>query len=243
MKRFSIFEKISLTSIVSVCTFIVSIFILSYLMLEMCMDGFYAHFNLSEEQVEEYFIFNLDKPNIISAFLSNYIHKNPEHLFGNVGFTVVYTLLIAFIYLIREWMNIPVRKYYLFVFLGLSLFILPFLVSGVSYVFRDLLGGLCGGFSGITYAFIGALFALLIPLSAKLLFNFSKKIERELNQSKCLNLVKNIMTVLVFISILSIMIPDMQNPGTNYFAHITGFIFGFVITYLYDTYRIRKEMN
>jgi membrane associated rhomboid family serine protease len=69
----------------------------------------------------------------------------------------------------------------------------------------------------------------------------SKKKERELNQSKCLNLVKNIMTVLVFISILSIMIPDMQNPGTNYFAHITGFIFGFVITYLYDTYRIWKE--
>lgn len=239
MKRISISDKLSLTSILVSCLFIVSIFGLMYLMLEMCLDSFYAHFNLSEEQVVEYFIFNLDDPNIISAFLSNYIHKNPEHLFGNVSFTIVYALGIILIYLAREWMKIPVRKSYLFVFLGCSLLILPFFVSGVSYIFRAFLNSQCGGFSGVTYAFIGALFALLIPLFAKLLCTLSKR--KELSISFCLNLIGIIVTCSAAFYIFIFVATDLQNPGTNYFAHVTGFIFGFALTYLYDTYRIRKE--
>ena len=241
MKRISISDKLSLTSILGSCLFIVSIFGLMYLMLEMCLDSFYAHFNLSDEQIAEYFVFNLDDPNIISAFLSNYIHKNPEHLCGNVSFTILYTLGIILVYLIREWMKIPVRKPYLFVFLGCSLFILPFFVSGVSYIFRAFLDSQCGGFSGVTFAFLGALLSLFIPLIAKLLSDFSKQNEKNLTPQKCWTCAVFGMAGIAFICIFSSTLTDMQNPGTNYFAHVTGFIFGFALTYLYDTYRIRKE--
>ena len=189
MKLTSIFEKISPTSIAFCTTFLMLIVLISYLMSLLLAGYLSLIITLSQEQIEEYFVFNLDNPNIISAFLSNYSHKDGNHLCGNAKMTIVYALGIILVYLAREWMKIPVRKPYLFVFLGCSLLILPFFVSGVSYIFRAFLNSQCGGFSGVTYAFIGALFALLIPLFAKLLCTLSKR--KELSISFCLNLIGN----------------------------------------------------
>lgn len=241
MKLTSIFEKISPTSIAFCTTFLMLIVLISYLMSLLQAGYLSLIITLSQEQIAEYFVFNLDNPNIISAFLSNYSHKDGNHLCGNAKMTIVYALGIILVYLAREWMKIPVRKPYLFVFLGCSLLILPFFVSGVSYIFRAFLNGSCGGFSGITYSFIGALFALLIPLSAKFMSDFLKR--NVVSFPSSLDFCGIIIAIFALFYCVIIVINDMQNPGTNYFAHITGFIFGFVITYLYDTYRIRKEMN
>lgn len=202
--------------------------------------GLYVSFNLSKkeivpilsnESVENYLIFNYEKPNVLSAYLCNFFHAEINHL-SYVIFAFLFGIIILSIIhylesnesIIEEKPNDLTLNSIILTFL-----ILPLLISLFSAIWGKTIGMTgCHGFSGIAYAFFGVFTVYLSILSystiKKIIFkNYSKP------HKITLILLPIVFSVIIIWGIMSTDI----NPDTNYPGHIVGYLLGICFGYLF----------
>ena len=198
-------------------------------------------FGVSEDQVAETFFFNLEAPTLLAAFISNYVHVYDWHLGQNLTFTVFFILCMLLVFWMREILCMPVAKSYFVFFFPAVLLILPFIASGMSYIFKDMLPAeYCVGFSPIVFSFFGALFALLGPLLAGIITKIFKRVNKKAVLAVCMIFVS-----LVFFGLMVLFtINDLQSTEANYnfIVHVAGMIFGYLATIVYDVVSLRKTL-
>lgn len=201
-----------------------------------------AVFGLTEEWIVANFFFNVESPALLAAFISNYVHLYDWHLEQNLTFTVVFIIGMLLVFWLREIVSMPVAKSYFAVFFAAALLILPFVASAMSYLCRDMLvAEYCIGFSPIVFSFFGALFALAAPLLAGIITKIAKGANRKTVLAVCIILVS-----LVFFGLMVLLtIGDLQSTEANYnfIVHVTGMVFGYLVTVVYDVMLLRKTLS
>ena len=199
-------------------------------------------FGLTEDWIVSNFAFNVESPALLAAFISNYVHMYDWHLEQNLTFTVIFIIGMLLVFWLREIVSMPVAKSYFAVFFASSLLILPFIASAMSYLCRDMLAAeYCIGFSPILFSFFGAMFALAGPLLAGII----TKIVKGANKKAVLAVCTILVSLLFFGLMVLFTIGDMQNTEANYnfIVHITGMIFGYLVTIIYDAVQFRKTLS
>jgi len=187
-----------------------------------------------------YVILTYANPNILSVFLSNYAHANTEHLQQNMIAYILTILMIGAIALIavphsnrkaggklrcRFGTKTLVQSTLVF------FIVVPFIISGVSIISGPLLGVPHGvGFSGVSYAFEGFLVyicEILIIRKAQVMWNRGDK--KWAVYGAVIGLIL-IVTPIVFMH---------PTANSNYIAHLTGFVAGFMTPFLIE--RLKGE--
>ena len=199
-------------------------------------------FGLTEDWIVSNFAFNVESPALLAAFISNYVHMYDWHLEQNLTFTVIFIIGMLLVFWLREIVSMPVAKSYFAVFFAASLLILPFIASAMSYLCRDMLAAeYCIGFSPILFSFFGAMFALAGPLLAGIITKIVKRANK-----KAVLAVSTILVSLLFFGLMVLFtIGDMQNTEANYnfIVHITGMIFGYLVTVICDAVQFGKTLS
>ncbi|HJJ62912.1 MAG TPA: hypothetical protein O0X29_00605 [Methanocorpusculum sp.] len=194
-------------------------------------------FGLTEDWIVSNFAFNVESPALLAAFISNYVHMYDWHLEQNLTFTVIFIIGMLLVFWLREIVSMPVAKSYFAAFFAASLLILPFIASAMSYLCRDMLAAeYCIGFSPILFSFFGAMFALAGIIT---------KIVKGANKKAVLAVCTILVSLLFFGLMVLFTIGDMQNTEANYnfIVHITGMIFGYLVTIIYDVVQFRKTLS
>lgn len=198
-------------------------------------------FGVTEDWIVENLFFSLEAPALLAAFISNYVHHYDWHLEQNVTFTVIFVIGMLLVFWLREIVRMPTAKSYFAVFFASALLILPFIASGVSYLCKDMLPAeYCIGFSPIVFSFFGALFALAGPLLAGIITKIAKGANKKAVLAVCITFV-----TLVFLCLMVLLtLGDLQSTEANYnfVVHITGMVFGYLVTVIYDAVYLRKEL-
>jgi len=181
----------------------------------------------SQYTIFQYVYLNYSSPNMVSVFFSNYAHnlQNVSHLM----FNIIYFEIIIIPILILNYYLFPIHairfskkffKYSCF----LTFILGPFIISGLSLYFGRMLNYEIGvGFSGINWAFAGLLFFLIISV----MFRYLKK------NTICGDALITIHAGIVVISFVMffpvcVILSSIKYGGTNVFAHMSGYLFGWL---------------
>ncbi len=202
--------------------------------------GLYVSFNLSKreivpilsnEYVENYLIFNYEKPNIFSAYLCNFFHAEINHLYYVIFAFLFGIIILSFIHYLESNESIIEEKPNDLTLnsIILTFLILPLLISLFSAIWGKTIGMTgCHGFSGIAYAFFGVFTVYLSILSYSV---FNNTIFN--NFSKPTKYLLRLLPVFFILIIFIVIILNDINPYTNYPGHIIGFILGICFGYLF----------
>jgi hypothetical protein len=219
-----------------------------------------------------YFVLTFRAPNFASMFLSNYIHSvsDSTHIYQNTLSSLLLFLMIYFFYVIvlpYVRFRIPEFRYRFnpraFVLtLIVIFFLVPFSISGISIYFGKILGKTAAwGYSGLLYAFLGFFFYSIVQLLVNLIMQrasgtippHTKSGTRsphpgagqEVHESDHALLSAFIVFACAFIPFLTIAIilSDMIQPGTGVFAHLGGFMLGFLIGPIIEMITLSPKMK
>jgi hypothetical protein len=198
----------------------------------------------------DYLHLDYSQPNISSMFFSAYVHNisSFEHLLGNyAGYVAVIVLILVFFFVIIPLMklhNVLSLKYSdnpLFLTSVIFFFVLPFSLAGISIAFGKMVNQQgTWGFSGILWAFTAYFIFLLLEMVydavlTKSLLNANSEKRTEGNPDTTDKFSKGVL-LLALLSIVFISAPvfvillDMGNEKINVFAHLGGFILGFLVS-------------
>lgn len=181
----------------------------------------------SQNTIISYVYLNYSSPNLIGAFFSNYAHNisNVTHLLSNI----LYFEIIIIPILILNYYLFPIhsirfsRKF--FSYSCILTFILgPFVISGLSLYFGRMLNYELGvGFSGINWAFAGLLFFLIISV----MFRYLKKNTICNDSLITIHAGIVVMSFVMFFPVC-VILSSIKYGGTNVFAHMSGYLFGWL---------------
>ena len=195
---------------------------------------------------QNYFYFNYESPNIYSLFLSKFIHnpENPMHLQENVTSFLTISFIIGVLYFyFFPVVKIKMPDYFLPVVYFMIIFLVPFMVSMISYIYREI--GVINldiqysiGFSGTIWALFGFMFFLsaifcLKTISLALKDNTQEDFARII--SVCLPLI--LAVALMIILPVFIILVDV-NTNKNVYAHLAGFLYGWLIPIISGTFLV-----
>ena len=165
---------------------------------------------------------NVNHPNLASMFLSNYMHNplDSAHIMNNLysAYLLIIAIFIVGIIILPALRSPMPPKFFpatFFVFL----LALPFPISGISIWSARIMGKeWSSGFSGITYAFLGLLFFLMLSLVYRTVLE--SRSERT-SQSIFLLLTATFLTLtLVICQIFT----ELHLGWVNVYAHLGGFL-------------------
>jgi|GEM_PF-1484683 len=209
-----------------------SIFIL-YLLFLAGLFGLLAGFQyailriIPIEFTLRYIYLNVGDPNPASMFLSNYMHNplDSAHIMNNLY--SVYLLIIAIFVvgiIILPALRSPMpRKFFPATFL-VFLLALPFSISGISIWSARIMGKeWSSGFSGITSAFLGLLFFLMLSLLYRTVLE--SRSERT-PQSIFVLLTATFCTLTLAIAQI---FTELPSGTVNVYAHLGGLLLGLLI--------------
>lgn len=181
----------------------------------------------SQNTIVSYVYLNYASPNLIGAFFSNYAHNisNVTHLLSNILYfeIIILPILILNFYLFPIHSIRFSRKF--FSYSCLLTFILgPFVISGLSLYFGRMLNYELGvGFSGINWAFAGLLFFLIISV----MFRYLKKNTICGDSLITIHAGIVVMSFVMFFPVC-VILSSIKYGGTNVFAHMSGYLFGWL---------------
>ncbi|OPY38226.1 MAG: hypothetical protein A4E35_00648 [Methanoregula sp. PtaU1.Bin051] len=210
-----------------------------------------------------YFVLTFGNPNPATMFLSNYVHSvfDSGHIYQNalssiVIFFMMYMFFLVVIPYIR--FRIPGFRYRFnpeafILTLTVTFTFIPFSVSGISIYFGKIMGkSAAWGFSGLLYAFLGFLIYHIVFLFITILLQSSSGIIPPQKESAMITssqdpeedrnangyAVQSAFLVFagVFIPflVIALILSELIQPGTGVFAHLGGFMLGFLISPLIE---------
>ncbi len=173
---------------------------------------------------------NVNDPNLASMFLSNYMHNplDSAHIMNNLysAYLLIICIFILGIIILPALRSPMPPKFFPATFL-VFLLALPFSISGISIWSARIMGKeWSSGFSGITYAFLGLLFFLMLsPVYRTVLESRSERI----SQSIFLLLTVTFLTLTLAICQI---FTELHLGWVNVYAHLGGFLLGLLISSL-----------
>lgn len=182
---------------------------------------------LSIDLTSKYLFLNVNDPNLISMFLSNYVHSldNLSHMTDNIYSACLFIILIFILgsmILPSFGCHMP-SGFFLYNYL-IFLFFLPFPISGISIWFARIMGiNQTYGFSGINYAFIGLFLFLLF------LFMYTKVMAVQFD--KIYLPFFYIFSIMIFAItlVISMIFTQLHDPTANVYVHLGGFLLGLLV--------------
>lgn len=211
--------------------FVITVTIVLYLLQYVVLSGI-----ISADTAVKYFFFDYESPNIFSLFLSNYMHEpqNSMHLRENaLSFVIISSFIGITYFCFFPKYQIRMPDYFLVSSYLLIFFVVPFSVSSVSYIFRELGAFNDGirysvGFSGIVWALLGLLFFLAAVFCLRVVF-----LRCEGRMEDFRSMIPVYFPFLFIVSFLVIfpvffIIVDV-NTKNNLYAHLAGFTYGWFI--------------
>lgn len=236
-------EKNNLINPLLFVFFIITVTVVLYFFQYLVVSG-----TIAENTAIKYFFFDYESPNIYSLFLSNYIHEpqNPLHIRDNViSFVAISTLIgVLYFYLFPRF-GIKMPGFFLSGVYLLNFFVVPFSVSSVSYIFREMGTFNDGirysiGFSGIVWAFLGFLFFLGAVFCLRVV---SRRCEgRMADFRSMISVYFPFLFVIAFLIIFPVffIIADV-NTKNNLYAHLAGFTYGWLIPPLMGSFLLASD--
>ncbi|MCQ1537849.1 hypothetical protein FTO68_02455 [Methanocalculus taiwanensis] len=170
---------------------------------------------------------NVNDPNLTSMFLSNYMHNplDSSHITNNLYST--YLLIICIFILgtvILPALGSPMPpKFFPATFL-VFLLALPFSISGISILSAPVMGKeWSSGFSGITYAFLGLFFFLMLSLV------YRRVLKRRSDMTSRSMFLLFSGTFLTLTLVICQIFSELHLGWVNVYAHLGGFLLGLLI--------------
>lgn len=207
----------------------------------------------------KYFVLTFNDPNFANMFLSNYIHSvfDYNHIYQNVLSSITIFLMIYLYFLfVLPYIKFKIPSFQFrfnpraFVLTLIVIFCyLPFSISGISIYFGKILGkSIAWGYSGLLYAFLGFFFYLIVQLLVSLTLQKAsgtipapsntetEPLPVDAEQEQQGNNYSVISASLIFVCVfapflmIAFILSELIQPGTGVFAHLGGFMLGFIIT-------------
>ncbi|MCX6686355.1 MAG: hypothetical protein NTV10_06945 [Methanoregula sp.] len=223
----------------------------------------------------KYFVLTFNDPNFANMFLSNYIHSvfDYNHIYQNVLSSITIFLMIYLYFLfVLPYIKFKIPSFQFrfnpraFVLTLIVIFCyLPFSISGISIYFGKILGkSIAWGYSGLLYTFLGFFFYLIVELLITITLqkasgtipspsNFRTGSsppgagqEQQGNDYAVLSASLIFACVFVPFLMIAFILSELIQPGTGVFAHLGGFMLGFIIAPVIEMLtlsRLKKQKN
>jgi hypothetical protein len=219
-----------------------------------------------------YFVLKFNDPNFASMFLSNYVHSvfDNNHIYQNALFSI-FIFLMIYVYFLFVLpcikFKIPTFQFRFnsqaFILTLIVIFCyLPFSISGISIYFGKILGKTIGwGYPGLLYAFLGFFFYLIVELLITIILQkasgtipsptnsgteSSPPAAGQEQQGKNYAVLSAFITfACVFTPFLTIafILSELIQPGTGVFAHLGGFMLGFIIAPVIEMLTLSRQIK
>ncbi len=184
---------------------------------------------------------NVGDPSLLSMFLSNYMHNplDSSHIMNNLSsaYLLIIAIFVVGIIILPALRSPMPPKFFPATFL-VFLLALPFSISGISIWSGRIMGKeWSSGFSGITYAFLGLLFFLMLSLVYRtVLESRSEKI----SQSVFVLLTATFLTLTLAICQI---FAELPSGTVNVYAHLGGLLLGLLIPSLIGLFLTAQDQK
>jgi hypothetical protein len=186
-----------------------------------------------------YIYLNVGDPNLLSMFLGNYMHNplDSSHITNNLysAYLLIIAIFIVGIIILPALRSPMPPKFFPATFL-IFLLALPFSISGISIWSARIMGKeWSSGFSGITYAFLGLLFFLMLSLVYRTVLESRSE---STSQSVFLLLTATCLTLTLAICQI---FTELPSGTVNVYAHLGGLLLGLLIPSLIGLFLTARD--